>query len=346
MKSKLLIFFLFLSINIFSQGSFSYLPQNPKAGDEITIIYTLQNNIKYIPEAYVVKYKNLRENLFDIQLTKNGNSYNAKIKTDSTNSLLIFSFRVAGKWDNNLNKGFLIPLKNGNNYYAINTFLNAANFFHFYGAYRFGLKRNDSATIEYFNKEFQLYPKNKEKYYTTYLGCLKNLDSTNAKYLADSIILNISNKENLSSEDYDNLIDYYTITGNTEKLELLKKNKSINYPFNLFDKNDLRQFLKQIDTKIKDSIRNLLLIEINRNDDKYKFGILIDIVNFSLIEDYLKCKDWERFYSIINNMFWVKGIDLLYSKAASAALNDTLGKTYAKIFNLESWRSSKLYDIF
>jgi hypothetical protein len=60
----------FIPFSVFCQGKLSYKPLNPKPGDDITITYTVPDSIFYTPDAFVVKYTNRRENLFDLPLLK------------------------------------------------------------------------------------------------------------------------------------------------------------------------------------------------------------------------------------------------------------------------------------
>ena len=257
-----LIAILIISIEqTIGQGKFTYTPVNPKAGDEIEITYTLPDSIFYYPEAYVVKYIDKREYLFDLKLIKNGNHYSSKIKTDSNNNLLIFSFRNGGKWDNNSNNGNLIFIKANENQ-KIYSHLNAANFFNFYGPYRLGLNKNNKAALENYDIQFKKYPSTKNKYLLAYLNFLKTIDPIKTKLMVDSMI-NVQLINGLKTkDDFENIQELYGIIGDQSNIEKYKIIRLEKIALNIYDEKDLNQILlKENDIVKKEQILN----EISKN---------------------------------------------------------------------------------
>ncbi len=340
MKKIIGIIILIISIEqTIGQGKFTYTPVNPKAGDEIEITYTLPDSIFYYPEAYVVKYIDKREYLFDLKLIKNGNHYSSKIKTDSNNNLLIFSFRNGGKWDNNSNNGNLIFIKANENQ-EIYSHLNAANFFNFYGPYRLGLNKNNKAALENYDIQFKKYPSTKNKYLLAYLNFLKTIDPIKTKLMVDSMI-NVQLINGLKTkDDFENIQELYGIIGDQSNIEKYKIIRLEKIALNIYDEKDLNQIL----LKEKDIIKKeQILKEISKNkiNDTLEYYKLTNIIRQSLFDDYLLNKMWSSLKLVLEELPKIKGRDYQYLKVSNACMENSSNLEFGLYFAKQAVDVSK-----
>jgi hypothetical protein len=133
-KKMLLAGFLFLAVQTFGQTNFSFSPEKPKAGDQITINYspsgTLTNTAS--PINAIVYIMGNKEKADDVNFKKNGNKYTAIINTDTSDNFVFFSFSADKNFDNNSNNGYWIQLYDGD-HLKKGANLSLSEFYQFFG---------------------------------------------------------------------------------------------------------------------------------------------------------------------------------------------------------------------
>jgi len=330
-------FIIIVVINFYSniinaQGNIQIKPENPKAGDKIYIIYEPPLNSFLKTKAFYVRYKNRRENLSEMLLHKNGKKFYSEIQTDSSDNLIVLSFKNDDLWDNNKNNGYLLHLKN-DTAYKINSFSNAATYFDFYGKYKFGMKNNDEAVITNYEKEFSLFPESKERYLKSYLNVKYRNDSISAIKLIKKELYNVIDKLNKSINDYENIIDLYTLLKNNDSANYFYNLRLKNIPVDIYNINDVRKHLINKYTSIQKE--NLLFKYLSDSiiltNDKIKSD-LVSLVQSSLFEDYLNSRNWYGIFNILRYFKIEKGLDYIYYKAANNSNLENINSDYTNYF--------------
>lgn len=337
MRKFILPLIVFISINVKSQGTLLYSPKNPAAGDTIKFTYTLPSSYFFSPEAYVVKYSKNREQLYDVPLEKMGNIYTGKINTDTSMNLLVISFKNVGTWDNNNNQGNFVYLKNRNGIkeYA---YSNKAHVFDFYGPYKLGFMKSDSAAVASFEYEFSLFPVNRDRNIISYLTDLKNIDLERAKKIANSEIDLIIAKGLESRKNYDKIQQLYTLLDQPERAVFYKKQRIEKIPFDKYIIEDLRQILLQ--EKVLQN-KEQLLIEFkaeNNSQQNKNLNELIKAVSLNIANTYLENKNWPALKRILDS---IQVSSLIFWQASQKAKLDTNTFEYAKYFALQAVKVSK-----
>lgn len=337
MRKFILPLIVFISSNVKSQGTFLYSPKNPAVGDTIKFTYTLPISYFFSPEAYVVKYSKNREQLFDVSLDKMGNTYSGKVITDTSMNLLVFSFKNAGAWDNNYNLGNFVYLKNRNGIkeYA---YSNTAHVFDFYGPYKLGLKKSDSAAVASFEYEFSLFPANRDRNIISYLTDLKNIDLASAQMIANSEIDLMIAKGLESRKNYDKIQQLYSLLDQPEKAEFYKKKRIEKIPFDKYIIEDLRQILLQ--EKVLQNKEQLLIEFKNEKNSQQNKNLNehIKAVSLNLANTYIENKNWPALKRILDS---IQVSAIIYWKASQKAMLDTSTLDYAKYFALQAVNISK-----
>ena len=112
----MILLFIFLMSIGYTQSNFTFTPEKPKAGDVIQITYSPAGNLAYTKSPITAVVNLMGNSGFtanDVVLTNSGSSYNASIKTDTSNNFLFFSFSADKNFDNNYNNGYWIQLYDG-----------------------------------------------------------------------------------------------------------------------------------------------------------------------------------------------------------------------------------------
>lgn len=130
MKNFLLSVPLLFAVTAFAQSNFSYTPEKPKAGNEISFTYTpsgdLAGTLK-IPEAFVIKDSSGWMSIENIDLKREYGKLSGKIKTDTSYTFVALSFKEGNMYDNNSDSGYLINLYDKDKV-KIGSYAAAANF--------------------------------------------------------------------------------------------------------------------------------------------------------------------------------------------------------------------------
>ena len=337
-KNCFVICFLLLNLSVDSQSVFTYTPLHPVAGDTIRITYTPAINTFYSPEGLVVKYNKNREYLFDLPIIKKGNSYSVVISTDTAMNLLVLSFKNTGVWDNNNNKGYFVYLQNSN---AVKEFsyLNTAHVFDFYGPYKLGFKKSDSAAVVNYELEFANFPANRIRFFTSYLTDLKKIDQAKSEHLAKIEIERLLQKGLESRGDYDKVQDLYSLLEQPEKMEFYKKMRLEKIPYDKYIIEDLRKMLQQ-QKNVENKEQILAEFKAENRSLTHQKDLLkqIETVSYSLANDYLENKNWAALRNLVDS---ISSSEILNWRASQKAMLDSNTLIDARYFALKAVKSSK-----
>ena len=215
MKKALLTMLVWVTVQCFGQDNFTFSPEKPKPGDEITFQYTQGGDLSGImklPEAYALAFSSEGNRIIDIPLTREYGKLVGKVKTDSATRLLAFGFKIDDHFDNNNNNGFYIPMySNGN--VEKGSYADLASLYSFYGPQYLGWNVDNNKTISFFEKEFETDSAAKEKYLLNYLS-VKRAENKDKGLAAIQIEIENTLKNGLKKEeDYSKLISLYSIAG-------------------------------------------------------------------------------------------------------------------------------------
>lgn len=307
MKYIMLLIAMFLLGNVFAQDNFSYSPKEPKPGDEIIITYTpagdLQGLMK-IPEAFALQLKNKNTNIIDIPMKREYGKLVGKIKTDTAAAAIAFGFTDDGKFDNNFNNGYIVPLySNGKPVkYAYSS---EAALYNYFGEWKFGMKSDIDKTIAAYEKEIELYPENKETLLIPYLQAKYRKDKEKGTAAIQTEIEKTL-KEGLKVEkDYTKIMSLYGTLRLMQQQSFFAALKKEKFPTATLTQGDYYQkFMAEKDIAKQEAIIKEVVAasKVDENPDSYKS--LIEFMQGRIINNYATAKDWENFKkatSLIND---------------------------------------------
>ena len=310
---------LFITITTQAQKNFTYTPDKPKPGDEITITYEpagdLANNIKPV-EGVVYQNGTGLMKADDLVMQRKGGKFTSTIKTDTAASFLYFGFSIDKKFDNNFNEGYYIQLYENDkpregSYYSLSSF-------YLYSIRQVGGDPNNEKALAAVQKEVELYPDKRGKY----LYNLVRLQTVTNKEEAPKIIqkeIESLLKAGLKEEtDYSNVENLYALAKLTEQQKFIASVKKEKFPNGRWSVTDaLQKYSQEKDIeKKKEMLKNIMAKA--ETDENWK-GIKQNLGYYKTLvpRAYLANKDYDNFKKSIAELGIEKAeLAGLYNSAA------------------------------
>lgn len=223
---------LLITTATYAQNNFTYTPAKPKAGDLITFTYTPGGDISGVTapvEAVAYQLGSKGQTAIEIPLTRSNHQYTGTVQTDTSGNFLYFSFSADKKWDNNFDKGFTLPLYDGDKIKK-QSYISAANFYQYYGN-SVGVERNTSLALENYEKEFALYPESKKTELPAYLRIVTATKKEEAPALIQKEIEGLLKNGLKDESDYATLeLLYRTVAKLPQQAKLIDDMRKEKFP--------------------------------------------------------------------------------------------------------------------
>ncbi len=323
-KRSILLIFLFSTIFFASCGKekeaskvFSFKPEKPTAGEEITVNYmadsTNLSSVKNIDLLAYLYSKDL-DNTIQVEMHKNGKVWTGKFSTTPKTRGVLVEFIQNGKeenYDNNNKKGYLINLYDKDGNVVPGSYAGYAAGIITWGSYYVNLDRDPKSALKYIEKDFSKNPSIRNEY-------LKY-------YVYTESLINPAKMDSISSANLDSLATHNPTTEDelvdlalgyrrqnpmkaTKYFELLQQKypksdyvQKIEYS-NIYNEPDINKKLSEIkeyEKKFPDSkyIANVYDLPIKYYVDNNSFGKVFDYLkkNSKKVSTY-------SFYNVANIM--------------------------------------------
>ncbi len=181
-KRALLLLFLFSTIFFASCGKekevpkiFSFKPEKPTAGEEITVNYIADStnlaDVKKI-DLLAYLYSNDLDNTIQVEMHKNGKVWTGKFSTTPKTRGVVVEFIQNGKeenYDNNNKEGYLINMYDKDGNVVPGSYAGYAAGIITWGSYYVNLDRNPKLALKYIEKDFSKNPSIKNEYLKYYV---------------------------------------------------------------------------------------------------------------------------------------------------------------------------------
>ncbi|HRN46991.1 MAG TPA: TlpA disulfide reductase family protein [Niabella sp.] len=306
MKSILFILAILSFGIIQAQNNFSYIPQKPKPGDEITITYMpgadLEGLLK-IPEAFILESSADGNNVTNIKLSRLNGRLTAKFVTDTATRFVALGFMDNDKYDSNNDDGFIILLYDGNQpYEKANAY--ASNFYDITGKARFGILRDKEKALSYLVKEVNLYPAGKKSYYTKMVKLQYQMSPITGTSMVQKEIEQTI-KMLKTKEDYTILSSLYNLLSfdNQSKfIDKLKTEKFPEAPLSQVDRLFRKGFSTEGDAVKQQAILDELTVLLKNADDASLHEASLNMMRQAVARDYLRKKDAVNFKKVVNTI--------------------------------------------
>jgi len=225
------------------ENSVKTIPEKPKAGDEITIIYNPANtvmsgvkNVEVVFSIYSLKsseYGHIAET-HNYAMTKSGDTWTVKINTSANTDCIAVKFSDGGDYpvsDNNEGSGYFIRMYDGTGNEKIESVLAYATAFSSWATFMQFVARDQAKSIELMKELFKQHPELKVKSLDPYLNVLKKVTPDKEKQeLLKKELAEFEKSNELTEADYSTLIYNYKNLKMPEKESELIKRAISKYP--------------------------------------------------------------------------------------------------------------------
>lgn len=297
------------------ENSVKYLPEKPKAGDEITIYYNQANtilsdvkNIEIVFSLYSSKsfeYQHIEET-HNHAMTKQGETWTYKIKTTSNTDCIAIKFCDGSDYDffdNNDGLGYFVRIYDNTGNETNASALGYATAFNSWATLLQFVNRDQNKSLEIMNKVFKDHPELKAKYPSDYLTILNKFtpDKDKPELLKKELAVFEKNDE-LSDHDYNYLIWQYENLKMPEKAAELKRRAISKYPkgevaisnrYKDFEAEKDINKQKELAIKYHEYFKEMGRYQASPFGYKLlKFAEVKDSVNLRKWWDFIKDKNW------------------------------------------------------
>ncbi|MFN8290103.1 MAG: redoxin domain-containing protein [Chitinophagaceae bacterium] len=301
MVTKKLLLPLLLILAVFgvqAQQHFTYSPDKPKPGDVITFVYEpagdIANTLKPV-EGVVYQSGKKTNKADDLVLTrKDGSKFTGSFTADPGASFIYFGFSADKKFDNNYNEGYFIQLYNGDKP-ADGSYSQLSAFYQFNGQ-RTGLDGNNEKAVAAMEKEFELYPANKNANLFSYTRMKTLLNKEEAPKIVQKEIENLLKSGLKTEDDYAALEGLYQLAKLPEQQKLITSIKKEKFPDGKWTISDrIQKYFKETDLDKKKGMLNDILNLIATNKDWEGYKESVDYFKSQIANYYFAKKDWVNY---------------------------------------------------
>ena len=301
MKKLLLLLAACINITAYAQTNFTYTPENPKAGDEISFTYTPSGDLAgllQIPEAFVMVFTNQGPEIKDIKLQREYGKLIGKIKTDTAAQTVAFGFTHDEKFDNNQNNGYIIQLLGADGKIKPLSYSNAANIYSDYGEWKLGMAKNNAKAIKNYQQMFAQYPDTKNDHLINYLyTAYSDNKETGAAEIQKEIEALL--KGGLKDEkSYDLLSSMYNILRLKQQSSFISKLKNEKFPQagkKLGINEYYEKYIAEGDLNKKKNILEEVIQASKTAKDADNYKSFINYLQRNVAGIYADKKDWDGF---------------------------------------------------
>ncbi|MGD8535260.1 MAG: redoxin domain-containing protein [Candidatus Aminicenantes bacterium] len=294
-------------------GRFSYSPEKPIPGEEITVQYHPEGtSLEKAEEIYLVAYSYTKGSpeAKDVLMTKKGKTWTATFSSDEKSRGILIKFVHEEDVDNNEKNGYVIPLYDNTGNPVPGGLAGLAEAFSSWGRYFLDMEADMELAFSYFEEEFGLHPELKREYLVPYLTIIAGIKRENGIGIILNELDELGAQRDLTEEEYSFIVGWYTRLNQTEKVQKYSAVIRDKYPQGSFVQEErFREFYttKNVDNKI------LLLEKFKRDFPESDFISAMhmyvcfayrDRGEYIRIKEYLEQNPEEVNWSLYNNLAW------------------------------------------
>ncbi|MBS4035484.1 MAG: TlpA family protein disulfide reductase [Ignavibacterium sp.] len=236
---------------------FSFYPENPGTGDEITVMYLSDStNLAGAEsiEMIVHLFNNELQSTVGIEMTRESNGWKAKFRSSETSFGVLLKFKSGDKLDNNNKAGYFINFYKGTNEFVPGTLAGSAVAFSSWGAFYAELERNRERALELFQEEFKNNPELEREFISPYLLNLVTLYPESSDSIYHSLAEKTEKHSDLNEKEINLLITFYGMTKfyDQDKVDIYLEMIKEKFPNGEYVQND---FINKMRTESDPEIR-------------------------------------------------------------------------------------------
>ncbi len=307
-------FSMLLSFSVFAQGEFTFSPEKPKPGEEITISYK--------PAAVVpakisgFEFQGLVPRELDFDAKRTAGKYTATFKTDTSATFVFFTITAGGSPDNNRGDGYTIELyekekpRQGANI--------ARSYFYQYYGEDSGITNDKERALAALERELQFHPDNRSAKVSALRMKLANDQEKGSALIQQEI--DAFKAAGLKTEaDYNHLAQLYGLAKQTDDQKALTEEKKAKFPEGTWVAQEMiMKFYNEKDLAKKKEMYGQVLENIETKPNFKSSKALIPNLKSNILNAYITAKDWNGLKDAITELKFDNNAQLasLYNNAA------------------------------
>lgn len=293
-------------------NSVKTIPEKPKAGDEITVIYNPANtnlaeskNIDIVYSLYSINSSEPVhvEETHNAAMVKEEDVWKIKIKASSITEIIAVKFMDKSLFDNNDDNGYFIKFYDDNGNETTGSILGYATAINTWGRYLNFAAADQIKAFEIMKKVFTQNPELKAKYFSDYLPALiKAFPGKEKSDMMKKELSEIEKSNDLKDLDYYYMVHYYNNLNMPEKATEITKIALKKFPSGQVAFAD---GYKKLEAEKDINKRKEIAIELHKKISNYNryvsrpLGVIfLDLIEQGKYEmlkewwDYIKDKNW------------------------------------------------------
>lgn len=200
-------------------GALTISDATPNPGEDLNISYSLDEAIMNTPSATI--YYWVQSVLYpqDIELSSDsGKTWKATISIPDSATAIAFNFKVNGEYDLNDKKGYVFPLYTEKDSIVPGGNASKVLFYQRYGQ-RYGLEMEEDSMVNMFKNAFEKHPDIRPEWEKYYAFLLLKTNAKKGKAYIKEQISHYDKMQNLSLQEYENLLFFHQRLKNKEKVD-------------------------------------------------------------------------------------------------------------------------------
>ncbi|HEX8334808.1 MAG TPA: hypothetical protein VF622_19445, partial [Segetibacter sp.] len=225
-------FLVFCFVNLLSAQALTWNPEEPKAGEKITVTYNpagtplaKEKNIEAVAYFFGVP-----SGMKEIPLKKTGNVYTGSFVTDTGTVLSTIVFSAGEIKDINRNSGYMVSVRDKQGKIRQGTYSAYADQYDGFGNYLYGLPANAEWAFNYRKQEWNEFPSNRSNITPMYMQALYTKKKKEAEPEILQLMADMEAAGNLTENQYNTLSGWYQRLGQKDKSTALKAEMKDKYP--------------------------------------------------------------------------------------------------------------------
>jgi len=296
-------------------GSFYYSPDLIKPGEDITVKYNADSsNLEGKDEIRLVAYlySNKLNNALDVSLTKNGNIYSGKVKTEENTLGVLLKFTSGAEIDNNNKEGYLVFLSNDEGEKIAGSLAGYGEALSRWGAYYSDLDLDREKAYKLIKEDFEKNPEIKTRFLDSYLKVVSTVKPEKKDIIIKKELDAFAETNPTDEEGLAVLSNWYSRVGLEDQRDKYKSIIIEKYPNSEFAESvKIKEFKKEddLDEKIKIAVEFEAQFSKTKNSE-YLYDLIANEYRnkkeyemaFKFLEENIDKPSSNRFYSVVNRM--------------------------------------------
>lgn len=202
-----------------NMGPLSISTDKPQPGETIDIAYKNDD----LAEAFYIYMVNTKNYPIDIDFDSHGDERKSSIKIPDSADAIAFVFKLEDDdtYDDNDNKGYVLPLYNETGAQMTGSKSAAALFTIRDGSY-YGIEADEEEVANILKNNLEAHPNLKDDWETTYLELAHKTNKDNGKALIENYLTTLSAKTDKTEDEFVSMVNFYDLLGEDSKADSIK----------------------------------------------------------------------------------------------------------------------------